>query len=349
LLGVLLALGWVGSASADEERLSLDFLDVGQGEAILVRSPEGKTALIDAGPRRKDFSELLARRGVTSLDLVVVTHHRANRIGNMATVIERFKPKAYLDPASPRTSRAYRRLQRIVKDAGLEILQPYPDKERRIALGSVVLRVFPQPPQDQQKENSNSIGIRLEYKDFSALLTGNSDAKERKWWRKHADPGLYSKVSVLKVPHYGSRTALDSAWLKAADPKLAIVCCGKGNKHGYPEWKTTDMLDQADIRLLRTDLHGAISITSDGTDCIARPQKNPEDPSYGAPGGGGAFPGGGRAGIGGSGGRGGMKHGGGGASGRSGSGGGGGGRGGGGHGGSHGGGGHRGHPGVIRR
>jgi beta-lactamase superfamily II metal-dependent hydrolase len=349
LLGLALGVLWVGPAAADQGELTIDFLDVGHGEAVLVRAPEGNAALIDAGPRRKDVAGMLSRRGVQSLDLVVVTNHHAGRIGNMAAVIERFKPKAYLDTGFPYTNRTYRRLERTVKkSAGLQVLRPYPDKERQIDLGSVVLRVFPQPPADPKRENNNSIGIRLEYKDFSAVLTGDSESKERKWWAKHADPGLYRKTVVLKVAHYGSRKGLDKTWLKAADPKLAIACCGKGNKHGYPQFKTTDLLDRADVRLLRTDRHGTITVTSDGTDCLVKPERESEEGDYGTAGGaagGRGFPGAGRAGIGA--GRGGKGHkGGGGGSGSGHSGGGhGGGHGGGrgGHGG-RGGGGHRGRP-----
>ena len=99
ILGLLLGLVPVlapaqGQPAAKTVKLVIDFLDVGQGDAILLRSPEGKTALIDAGPS-KDIVPLLKRRGVTSIDLVGVSHHHADHYGGMETVIREFRPRLH--------------------------------------------------------------------------------------------------------------------------------------------------------------------------------------------------------------------------------------------------------------
>jgi competence protein ComEC len=107
---VVLALAWRPAAAQETPRrpdrpLSIEFLDVGQGDAILIRSPEGKTALVDAGPHKEQAAELLRRQGVMSLDLVVLTHHHQDHLGGMEEVIRQFRPRAFLDNGSSHTRR----------------------------------------------------------------------------------------------------------------------------------------------------------------------------------------------------------------------------------------------------
>jgi competence protein ComEC len=96
---------------------TIDFLEVGQGDAILIRSPEGKTALIDAGPS-KDVVPLLRTPGVTSIDLVVVSHHHADHYGGMDDVIRAFRPRFFVATNSSHTTPAYLKLLTLVRDRG---------------------------------------------------------------------------------------------------------------------------------------------------------------------------------------------------------------------------------------
>lgn len=127
----------------------------------------------------------------------------------------------------------------------------------------MTFRLFPQPPEDGN-ENNNSVGVRLEYADFSVLLTGDSEKKERAWWRKNADATLYGSVTVLKVAHHGSRNGTDTAWLKATNPRLAVISCGNRNKYGHPNAETLDLLKAQAVPIRRTDIDGTIRIESDG-------------------------------------------------------------------------------------
>jgi competence protein ComEC len=124
-------------------------LDVGQGDAILIRSPEGKTALVDAGPS-KDVVPLLRSRGVTTLDLVVVSHHHTDHYGGMDDVIKAFAARVYLATASSHTTSQYLRLLELVRDRGIQATAPTA-APRKITLGSVELTVFPQAPEDFQE------------------------------------------------------------------------------------------------------------------------------------------------------------------------------------------------------
>lgn len=241
--------------------LMVDVLDVGQGDSILIRSPEGKTALIDAGPS-KNVVSLLRQKGVTSIDLLVLTHHHSDHYGGMAEVIRAFKPRVFLATNSSHTTSSYLKLLQLVRDEGIKAIGPT-ETVRKIGLGSVVLNVLPQPPDNTKEENDNSIGIRIDYGNFSALMTGDSESRSRSYWLRTC-PNMVRDCTILKLAHHGSRNGTDAKWLDAVRPEQAVVSLGAGNDYGHPHPETLSLLDRKRIPLLRTDLAGTISIVSDG-------------------------------------------------------------------------------------
>jgi competence protein ComEC len=240
---------------------TVEFLDVGQGDSILIKSPEGKTALIDAGPSDA-IVPLLKSRGVTSIDLVVVSHHHADHFGGMDAVIRAYQPRLFLATASSHTTPTYLKLLKLVRDSGTQAVFPT-DAVRKIGLGSVTLTIFPQPPEDKSDENDNSIGIRVQYGTFSVLLTGDSQARERTFWEANV-PQLVQNCTVLKLAHHGSRNGTDARWLALVHPRLAVASLGRGNEYGHPHPQTLTLLEGRMISLLRTDRDGTITVVSDG-------------------------------------------------------------------------------------
>lgn len=242
--------------------LTVDVLDVGQGDAILIRSPEGKTALIDAGPTREAAAEWLRNKGVESVDLVVVTHHHLDHHGGMESVIRDWKPRYFLATDSDHTTQSWLRLLKTVKAEGITTVLPT-SKARRVELGSVTLTILPQPPHDPKDENDNSIGIRLQYGGFSMLMTGDSEPPSRKWWLENC-PELLRDCSVLKLAHHGSHNGTDSAWLDVVRPELAVASLAAGNSYGHPHSQTLELLKAHRVPLVRTDQWGTITMVSDG-------------------------------------------------------------------------------------
>ena len=273
LLGLTVALvGLVAPAEAQwgsnskgtqaPRRMTIEFLDVGQGDAILIRSPEGKTALVDAGPTRDAAAQWLDRKGVDRVDLVVVTHHHLDHHGGMEAVVRDFRPRYFVVTDSGHATQSYLRLLRLVKDEGITTVMPT-GKPRRVELGSVTLTVFPQPPEDPKNENNNSIGLRLQYGGFSVLLTGDSEHEERRWWLANC-PDLIRDSSVLKLAHHGSRNGVDADWLDLSRPELAVASLARDNSYGHPHREAVSLLRQYEIPLLRTDQWGTITLSSDG-------------------------------------------------------------------------------------
>ena len=241
---------------------TIEILDVGQGDSILIRSPEGKTALIDAGPSKNAALAILRRKGVTSLDLVVISHHHSDHYGGMDAVVRAMKPRYFLASRSGHTTTLYLKLLKTVLAEGATVIEPTA-RSRKIELGSLELTMFPQPPEDRKEENNNSIGLRLSYGSFSMLLTGDSEETERQWWLKH-DPDLVRNCTVLKLAHHGSRNGTDARWLQYVRPELAVASLGRNNDYGHPHSETLSLLRRTGLPLMRTDQLGTITITSDG-------------------------------------------------------------------------------------
>jgi beta-lactamase superfamily II metal-dependent hydrolase len=242
--------------------VTIEVLNVGQGDSILIRSPEGKTALIDAGPAKTAVLNLLKRKGIKSLDLVAISHHHSDHYGGMNEVVRAFQPRYFLASGSRHTTALYLKLLQTVEAQGLAVVQPGP-RPRKIELGSVELTIFPQPPEDSKDENNNSIGLRLKYGSFSVLLTGDSEGPERAWWLQNC-PELVRDCTVIKLPHHGSRNGTDARWLQAVRPQVAVASVGRNNDYGHPHPQTIGLLLRDEIPLLRTDQHGTVTITSDG-------------------------------------------------------------------------------------
>jgi beta-lactamase superfamily II metal-dependent hydrolase len=246
-------------------RLAIEILNVGQGDSILVRTPEDKTALIDAGSHKDLVADLLQRHEIDSLDLLVLSHHHQDHYGGMEEVIRRLPqlPRVFLDSGSSHTTPRYLRLLELIHDRGIPAIQPI-DRPRHIGLGSVALTVFPRAPENPADDNDNSVGIRLQYGSFSVLLPGDAGRAERAWWEANV-PELCQGATVLKLAHHGSDDGTDARWLGLVQPRLAVASVGQANDYGHPGSQTIDLLMRTGVKLLRTDRDGSVAITSDGT------------------------------------------------------------------------------------
>ena len=237
--------------------LQVTFLDVGQGDAILIRSPEGKVALVDAGPG-DDIIGMLQHHGVTSIDVAIATHPHADHIGGMEAVIRSLPVRYYMDNGVPHTTATYMRLLRALQASDITYLQAV---ERTIELGSVKLRVIPPPGMDDH--NNNSIGVVVEYGDFQAMLTGDAEVEELNYFIARGVP----RVTVLKASHHGSRDAVSPVWLSETKPQVVVISCGADNAYGYPDPWALRYYEAVASEIYRTDLHGDVAVLAraDGT------------------------------------------------------------------------------------
>lgn len=236
--------------------LRIIFLDVGQGDAVLIRAPEGQTALVDAGPR--DVVPLLRQLGVDRIDLLVASHPHADHIGGMARVVESLPVRFYMDNGDPHTSQTYRRLLAAL-DArpGITYLEATP---RTISLGSASIEVLPQLPRGAAGLNDRSVALVVRFGDFKAFLSGDSEVRQLSYL---VGQRVVPDVALLKAPHHGSDNGLTWEFLQAARPEVVVISVGR-NSYGHPRAEALAAYSGAGAAVWRTDLHGHVEVRGYG-------------------------------------------------------------------------------------
>ena len=235
------------------QTLELRFFDVGQGDAALIVTPEGKRVLLDAGPGASPVVPYLRSHHYDTLDLIVASHNHTDHIGGMAAAIAATVVRAYLDNGIPHTTATYQSTLQAVAASGAQYLYA---TTRTVTVGSASLRVLP-PPSRQVDQNNGSVGILLEYGEFRALLTGDSEQAELGYWLQHES---VPRVTVVKVGHHGSRNGTTAAWVQATRPQVAVISVGAGNWYGHPAPQVVEQWQSAGARVYRTDRDGAVIV-----------------------------------------------------------------------------------------
>jgi len=160
-----------------QDTLSIYFLDVGQGDSSIIITPDDKVVMIDSGPNESLILRYLQDLEISHIDLLIATHAHADHITGMDKIIAKYKPKAFVDPGIPHTTVTYQRMITAVDKYNINY---YEGISRKINLGSMNLTIFPpaNPLIRDSELNNNSIVVRLDFKDFSCLFTGDIE-KER--------------------------------------------------------------------------------------------------------------------------------------------------------------------------
>jgi len=273
-LGVLV--GPVVTHFATRGVLELVILDVGQGDALLLRSPGNRWILVDAGPRTDRFDAgartilpYLRRRGVRGLDLLVLTHADMDHVGGAPALLRGLPVQGVVDPGKAVGTGVFLE----VLDAAQEQEVPWWAVQAgdSINVDGVALRIV-SPEQaggdlESRREddaNTASLVLELRYGAFSALLTGDAPASSEVRFL----PRLLSEgVQVLKVGHHGSSTSTTQELLDRVEPEVALVSVGRRNRYGHPHQAVLDRLHASGTLIFRTDLRGTMVVKArrDGT------------------------------------------------------------------------------------
>jgi competence protein ComEC len=263
-----LLLAWQGRGSAE-----ILMIDVGQGDAIALRGPEGGWVLVDVGPPAGGTAagdpgahpvvRTLARRGVRRIDALVITHPHLDHLGGAESVLRTFDVGAIYDPGFPAPSAEYLEILELAAEKGI----PWRAARAgdRWEVGGLVIDVLAPPSDAVAAEDANvtSVVLRVAFGELEILLTGDAYVEAER--RVVGD--VPARLEILKVGHHGSETSTDSLLLARSSPEVALVSAGRGNRYGHPDPDILRRLERAGSRIWRTDLHGTVSVVGrrDGT------------------------------------------------------------------------------------
>ncbi|HZD03818.1 MAG TPA: ComEC/Rec2 family competence protein, partial [Longimicrobiales bacterium] len=251
--------GVVGSGTVE-----VRVLDVGQGDAVAIRSPAGRWILVDTGPEgfsdRPDPHALplvreLGRAGVRRVEVLVLTHAHLDHIGGAPAVMATMGVAAVADPGWPSGSDPYVDLLRSA--AGSDVPWVALAAGDRLELDGVSLRVVyagGELPPDADP-NATSVVLLLHFGLFSALLTGDAPASVEEELAGEVGP-----LDLLKVAHHGSRTSSSAAFLRQVHPGVAVISAGRRNRFGHPHPEVLERLRRQSGSVFRTDRDGPVSV-----------------------------------------------------------------------------------------
>jgi competence protein ComEC len=269
LLGVLAFLAivaWLALRQLPDDRLHVYFLDVGQGDAILVQTPDGRKILVDGGPNP---TALLSELGAVlpfwdhSLDLVVLTHPDGDHLTGLLAVLDRYQVGRVLDTSQTDDvplAAAWR--ERLVKS---RIPRTIAQRGMRIPVGDVMLTVLHPSSKPltgiASDDNNNAIVLRIDYGPTSLLLTGDAESEAE---ADMIEARLPLKADLLKIGHHGSNGSTSAPFLMAVTPRVGVIQVGAENSFGHPAPEVLKRLTDARVESLRTDKNGRIEAVSDG-------------------------------------------------------------------------------------
>ena len=249
------------------EGLLVSFLDVGQGDSIFLRSPSGKTMLVDGGPEGSFpvVDQYLTSLGVVGLDVVVASHLHADHIGGLVSVVDAYPIGDFYYPPFAAESEVYFDLLDALKESQATVHQPYAGKSTLIPWDDAVeLRILAPYETVYDDFNDTSYIIRVSYGNTAVLLTGDTTELGEKLALK-AQPNYYFKADVLKIAHHGSRDGTFEKFLDAVSPAIAVISVGKDNDYGHPNQELLDRLSERGITVYRTDQDSTVTLLLDGT------------------------------------------------------------------------------------
>jgi competence protein ComEC len=256
-------------AASTGGELELHMIDVGQGDAVALRTPHGHWILVDAGRAwhggdagRQTVVPYIGRRG-GPLDLFVLSHPHTDHVGGAATVLDALHPMTYVDAGFPGAADAYRASLDAARRDHVRWVRAHPGDE--MAVDGVALEFLAPDSTWTAKlvdPNLASVIVLVRYGEIRMLMMGDAEQPEEEWLLENERDELHA--DVLKVGHHGSKTSSSERFLDAVAPRLALVSVGAGNSYHLPTPVIMERLAAHGAQVLRTDRLGTIVARTDG-------------------------------------------------------------------------------------
>lgn len=239
--------------------LTVNVLDVGQADCILINLPDGRTMVIDAGEYHDEDKTVkkLRDKGISKIDYLIGTHPHSDHIGGMSAVIDTFEIGSMYMPKVSHTTKSFQKVLTSAKNKGLTI------KAAKAGVSVIeeenLTAYFVAPNSDSYEDlNNYSAVLYLTYGGRSFIFMGDAETQSE----KEIMENYTLTADFIKVGHHGSSTSSSEAFIEMLQPKYAAISVGEGNSYNHPSEKILQRL--GDILVLRTDLNGDIAIQCDG-------------------------------------------------------------------------------------
>lgn len=242
--------------------LTFAMLDVGQGDAILIKTPSGKDILVDAGP--KDVITTALPKVMSpfdrAIDILIITNPDEDHIGGFDNVLDIYDVGLVIEPGTYNPSTTYKNLKEKIVEKKVQNILARAGTHIDFGDGVVMEILFPDRDVSSWESNDGSVIAKLTYGEQTFLLTGDATTKTEKIILEKY-PKEFLDVDILKVGHHGSHTSTSDIFVRAITPKYALISDGKNNKYGHPHKAVLDTLADYGAQILRTDELGTIILT----------------------------------------------------------------------------------------
>lgn len=273
LLVFLILTGSGHYVHGEQANMDVHFIDVGQGDSILVQTPSDKNILIDGGPPEagKEVVAFLEDHNVKKIDLLIATHPDIDHIGGLTRVLKSFEVERIIDSGKLHSTKTYAKyISQILK-------QRIPVE---IAKQNALIKIDPlfkvrilNTHTGNKDNNESSIALKISFKETDFLLMGDVEKEqEKKLLKKY---NLQSEI--IKVAHHGSSTSTSTEFLEEVNPELAILTYSEKNDYGHPVDRVIENLIKVNAAIYSTAVFGDITISTDGESYVIIAEKNPTD------------------------------------------------------------------------
>lgn len=247
--------------TAADGLLTVTFLDVGQGNAVLVEN-DGLYMLIDGGDREYSsyVVSYLQQQGVEELEYVVSSHYDADHLNGIVGALHVFDCELFLAADYTTDTKVYESLLSVIDEKDIPV--EYPDMGDTYIFGDAEFTIVCPDDYSYSDDNDNSVGIRLVYGENSFLILGDAGTRVEEMLLQS---GLELESDVYLASHHGSAGSSSMAFMEVVNPKAVVISAGLGNSYGHPTEAVLYRVEKMGAQLYRTDLQGEIIVTSDGS------------------------------------------------------------------------------------
>jgi len=254
--------------TAAEGEIRVHFIDVGQGDAILLQSDDN-AVLIDGGINRRATTDSLVAYlrdvGVTRLDYVVSTHPHADHVGGLPTILREFEVGHVLMPDLMHTTNIFTQFLEAIDELDIPVTMPNRYDENFFQAGIIHMHMVNPghgPYRAPRDLNDVSIIVRMVHGETSFIFTGDAEIPAE---QRILESGVNISADVMLAGHHGSRTSSHPEFVAAINPSIAVISVGEDNSYGHPNQEVLDTFAERNMRVYRTDQLGSIVLVTDGT------------------------------------------------------------------------------------